>query len=163
MRKFFFLALLPLLLWGDAHIFVYHRFGDSEHAATNTSVEVLRAEFDHLKNNGFKVIPLERLRKAFQNGEPIDKKWVVLTIDDNYKSFDENGLPLFNDLEELATAGPITLGLTAGAIYGLYKFGRYAWSWLCEKIPLTGKTRDEYLKEQYPDVQFLIDSRYHEF
>ncbi len=97
MRKFFFLAFFPLIIWADAHIFVYHRFGDSEHISTNTSLKVLRDEFDFLNNNGYKVIPLQRLYKALQDGEPIDKKWIVLTIDDSYKSFYENALGIFKE------------------------------------------------------------------
>ncbi len=97
MRRYLFLALLPLVMWADAHIFVYHRFGDPAHASTNTSLEVLRAEFEYFKNNGYKVIPLSTLAKAFQEKTPIDPKWVVLTIDDSYKSFYNNGLPLFKE------------------------------------------------------------------
>jgi peptidoglycan/xylan/chitin deacetylase (PgdA/CDA1 family) len=91
------LALLPLLAWGDAHIFVYHRFGDQKHASASTSLEVLRAEFEYFKNNGYKVITLKRLHEALQNRQTIDDKWVVLTIDDGYRSFYENALPLFKE------------------------------------------------------------------
>ena len=97
MRGLLFLALLPLVLFADAHIFVFHRFGDDRHPATDTAVAVLRAEFDYLKTHGYEVIPLSRLAKALKNGEPIDNKWVVLTIDDSYKSFYENGLPVFKE------------------------------------------------------------------
>ena len=89
--------LIPLFLWGDAHIFVYHRFGDPKHASTNTSLEVLRAEFEYFKQNGYEVIPLQKLHAAFKNNEPIKENWVVLTIDDSYKSFYENGLPVFKE------------------------------------------------------------------
>jgi peptidoglycan/xylan/chitin deacetylase (PgdA/CDA1 family) len=93
----FWILFLPFTLFGDAHIFVYHRFGDPQHASTNTSIEVLRAEFDHFKDNGYKVIPLSRLNQAYKNDEPIDPKWVVLTIDDSYKSFYHNGYPVFKE------------------------------------------------------------------
>jgi peptidoglycan/xylan/chitin deacetylase (PgdA/CDA1 family) len=91
------LAFLPLFAWGDAHIFVYHRFDDPEHASASTSLKVLRAEFEYLKMNGYKVITLKRLHEALENREAIDDKWVVLTIDDGYKSFYENALPLFRE------------------------------------------------------------------
>lgn len=81
----------------DAHIFVFHRFDDAKHRSTSTATATLRAEFDYLKANGYKVIPLSRLAEAFEKHEPIDDKWVVLTIDDSYKSFYENGLPLFKE------------------------------------------------------------------
>jgi len=97
MRSFLLTALLPLVLFADAHIFVFHRFGDAQHPSTNTAIATLRAEFDYLKSNGYKVIPLSRLAKALKNHEAIDDKWVVLTIDDSYQSFYENGLPVFRE------------------------------------------------------------------
>jgi peptidoglycan/xylan/chitin deacetylase (PgdA/CDA1 family) len=97
MRKLLLLTLLPLYLWADAHLFVFHRFGDARHLSTNTSVKTLRAEFEYLKKNNYEVISLKRLHEAFQKGEAISDKWVVLTIDDNFKSFYENGLPLFKE------------------------------------------------------------------
>jgi peptidoglycan/xylan/chitin deacetylase (PgdA/CDA1 family) len=97
MRKLFLLTLLPLYLWADAHLFVFHRFGDDKHLSTNTSVATLRAEFEYLKKNNYKVITLQQLHEALQKGEAISDRWVVLTIDDSYKSFYENGLPLFKE------------------------------------------------------------------
>jgi len=97
MRKLLLLTLLPLCLWADAHLFVFHRFGDSRHPSTNTSIETLRAEFEYLKQNNYEVIPLKRLHEALQKHEKISDRWVVLTIDDGFKSFYENGLPLFRE------------------------------------------------------------------
>jgi poly-beta-1,6-N-acetyl-D-glucosamine N-deacetylase len=94
-RSLLLAALLPLILFADAHILVFHRFGDARHSATNTAIAVLKAEFDYLKTHGYEVIPLSRLAKALKNGEAVDDKWVVLTIDDSYKSFYDNGLPVF--------------------------------------------------------------------
>ncbi len=91
------ILLTALTLWADAHIFVYHRFGDDRHPSTSTSLDVLKKEFDYFKTHGYEVIPLSRLVKALEEGEPISDKWVVLTIDDSYKSFYENGLPLFRE------------------------------------------------------------------
>ena len=97
LRRFALLALLPLTVWADAHIFVYHRFGDAKHASTNTSLETLRAEFEYFKNNGYTVVPLSAFATAFKNGTPVDPKWVALTIDDAYRSFYDNGLALFKE------------------------------------------------------------------
>lgn len=97
MRKLLLLTLLPLYLWADAHLFVFHRFNDTKHASTNTSVETLRAEFEFLKKNGYEVVTLKHLLEALQKGEEISDKWVVLTIDDSFKSFYENGLPVFKE------------------------------------------------------------------
>ncbi|MDA3946739.1 MAG: polysaccharide deacetylase family protein [Helicobacteraceae bacterium] len=97
MRKLLLLTLLPLYLWADAHLFVFHRFNDTRHLSTNTSIATLRAEFEYLKKNNYEVVSLKRLQKALQSGEEISDKWVVLTIDDSFKSFYKNGLPLFKE------------------------------------------------------------------
>ena len=81
----------------DAHIFVYHRFGDSRYPSTNTTVKELKKEFDFFKNNGYKVIKLDTLVNALKNHKKIDDKWVVLTIDDNFKSFYQNGFKVFKE------------------------------------------------------------------
>lgn len=97
MRKLLLLTLLPLYLWADAHLFVFHRFGDERHLSTNTSIETLRAEFEYLKQHNYEVISLKRLHDALENDEMISDRWVVLTVDDSFKSFYENGLPLFKE------------------------------------------------------------------
>ncbi len=95
MKSALLLALLSLTLWADAHLFVYHRFGDSKHTSTNTSLEVLEKQFKYFKDNNYKVIPLKQLNSALQKHEKIPDNWVVFCIDDSYKSFYTNGLALF--------------------------------------------------------------------
>jgi peptidoglycan/xylan/chitin deacetylase (PgdA/CDA1 family) len=84
-----------LSLWGDAHIFVYHRFGDDKHASTNTSIDILTRHFEYFKKHNYKVVTLSKLNRALKNGEKIPDSWVVLSIDDSYKSFYENALEVF--------------------------------------------------------------------
>ncbi|RUM44774.1 MAG: polysaccharide deacetylase [Hydrogenimonas sp.] len=95
MRLLFGLIAFAMSLFADAHIFVYHRFGDSRHLSTNTSIEVLKKQFDYFKMHGFEVIPLSKLVKTLKAGQPVSDKWIVLTIDDSFKSFYTNGLPVF--------------------------------------------------------------------
>lgn len=97
MKSLSLLFFLCVTVWADAHIFIYHRFGDNRYPSTNTTIEELRKEFDYFKNNGYEVIPLKKLVLALQDKQPIPDNWVVLTIDDNYKSFYTNGLPLFRE------------------------------------------------------------------
>lgn len=97
MRQALLLALLALTVWADAHIFVYHRFGDDKHTSTNTSINTLRKQFDYFKNNDYEVISLNKLNKALKSHQVIPDNWVVLCIDDSYKSFYENGLELFKE------------------------------------------------------------------
>jgi len=95
MRFLLGLIAFAMSLFADAHIFVYHRFGDTRHLSTNTSIEVLKKQFDYFKRHGFEVIPLSKLVKTLNAGQPVSDKWIVLTIDDSFKSFYTNGLPVF--------------------------------------------------------------------
>ncbi|MBN2895404.1 MAG: polysaccharide deacetylase family protein [Campylobacterales bacterium] len=95
MRFLLWITIFTLLLYGDAHIFVYHRFDDPKRASANTSIDQLKAQFDHFQQNGYKVIPLSQLADALHNHRPIDPKWVVLTIDDSYRSFYDKAFELF--------------------------------------------------------------------
>jgi peptidoglycan/xylan/chitin deacetylase (PgdA/CDA1 family) len=98
MKKILFLWLLSYIYTiADATIFVYHRFGDDRYPSTNTSIEQLRKDFDYIKNNGYKVVPLSKVVELIQNNQTIPDKWVVITIDDNYKSFYANGLKVFKE------------------------------------------------------------------
>ena len=97
MKSFWLVLCLSVMVWADAHIFIYHRFNDSRYPTTNTTLEELRKEFDYFKKNGYEVIPLEKLVNALHNKEAIPDNWVVLTIDDNYRSFYEHGLALFKE------------------------------------------------------------------
>ncbi len=95
MKSLLISLILVISLWADAHIFVYHRFGDSRYPSTDTTISELKKEFNYFKNNGYKVVPLKKLVKALKNGKEIPDKWVVLTIDDNFKSFYKKGLAVF--------------------------------------------------------------------
>ena len=115
LRKIFFLALLISTLYSDAHIFVYHRFGDARHASTNVSLNELRKQFDYFKKHNYKIISQKRLTQAFANGEKIPDNWVILNIDDSYKSFYQNGLALFKEYHY-----PFTLYVYIQATNGHY-------------------------------------------
>lgn len=89
--------LLASNLSGDAHILVYHRFDEPKYASTNTSTKTLKSQLEYLRDNGYEVISLDRLVLALQNKEEVGQKWVVLAVDDGYKSFYEKGLPIFRE------------------------------------------------------------------
>lgn len=99
MAKVFLLALLlsPYLLLADGHIFVYHRFDDNRYPTTNISTKELRKEFNYLKNNGYKVVPLIDIITKVNNNEEVPSKWVAFSIDDGFKSFYTHGLSVFKE------------------------------------------------------------------
>ena len=82
-------------IFANAHIFVYHRFGDTTHASTNTTIKELKKEFEYFKQNDYKVVALNRIIKKLNNNEEVPNNWIALTIDDAYKSFFDSGLEVF--------------------------------------------------------------------
>ncbi len=97
MKPLLLLLLTTVTLWADAHIFVYHRFGDSRYPTTNTTIEELKNEFEYFKNNGYEVVPLEKLTSTLKQKRAVPNNWIVLTIDDNFKSFYTNALSVFKE------------------------------------------------------------------
>ena len=82
--------------------FVYHRFGDNRYPSTNISMADFRQHLEFLKENNFKVFTLgEALSLSDKNKLP--EKTVVLTVDDGYQSFLENGIPLLREFDYSAT------------------------------------------------------------
>jgi peptidoglycan/xylan/chitin deacetylase (PgdA/CDA1 family) len=96
-KVFSLLLLLSLYLFGDGHIFVYHRFDDTRYPTTNTSTKELRYEFNYFKNNGYKVVPLIDIVTKIKANEKVPNNWVALTIDDGFKTFYTNGLSIFKE------------------------------------------------------------------
>lgn len=97
MKYLLLLCFLPLYLFCDAKVFIYHRFDDPKHQSTNTSTKELKAQFEYFKTNNYDVVPLEKILNKLKNKEDIPSNWVALTIDDTYKSFYQNGLKLFKE------------------------------------------------------------------
>lgn len=95
MKYLLLLIMSYYYLSANAHVFVYHRFGDSKHASTNTTLKELEKEFTYFKDNGYEVVKLSQIIEKVKNKEKIPDNWVALTIDDSYKSFYKNGLPIF--------------------------------------------------------------------
>jgi peptidoglycan/xylan/chitin deacetylase (PgdA/CDA1 family) len=82
--------------------FVYHRFGDSRYPSTNVSLEDFRAHLEHLKANKFQVLTFEEAIDYLKSDKS-PRKTAVITIDDGYKSFFKNGLPLLQEFGFPAT------------------------------------------------------------
>lgn len=96
-KALFGLCFAAIWLLADAHIFVYHRFDDPRHASANISTEILRKQFDYFKENGYEVVSLSLLVQTLKDKQEVPKNWVVLVIDDGFKSFYERGLPVFKE------------------------------------------------------------------
>ncbi|MFY0592099.1 polysaccharide deacetylase family protein [Roseivirga sp.] len=74
--------------------FVYHRFGDDRYPSTNISLDNFEAQLSFLSEEGYEVISLNDAFKQLKSSPKDLSKTVVITIDDAYKSFYQNGWPL---------------------------------------------------------------------
>ena len=97
MKPILLSLLIAVTLWADAHMFVYHRFGDSRYPTTNTTIKELKSQFEYFKSNGYKVVSLQKLVTALKEKKTIPNNWIILTIDDNFKSFYKNALEVFKE------------------------------------------------------------------
>ena len=73
--------------------FIYHRFGDNRYPSTNVPLEDFKAHLKYLKDAGFKVMSVSDAISYLKDDQPAWKV-AVITVDDGFKSFYENGLPL---------------------------------------------------------------------
>lgn len=73
--------------------FVYHRFGDARYPSTNIALKDFEAHLNYLVLNEFQVLSLSDAIDYLSSTE-VAKPTVVISIDDGYKSFYQNGLPL---------------------------------------------------------------------
>lgn len=74
--------------------YAYHRFGDSRYPATNVAVEDFKRHLEYLQQEGFKVITLSEAVEMLGDEGVARGKVAVITIDDGYLSFYENGMPV---------------------------------------------------------------------
>ncbi|REE01750.1 polysaccharide deacetylase family protein [Marinoscillum furvescens] len=76
--------------------FVYHRFGDDRFASTNVSIDHFKAHLQYLKDHNYQVLTFAEAIQYLKGDGPAQKT-AVITIDDGYKSFFENGLPVLRE------------------------------------------------------------------
>lgn len=84
----------PAVAADEAHIFIYHRFGESRYPSTNISLPIFAEQLALLKAEGATVITFGALLRHLQAGTPLPESCVVLTVDDAFTSFRDGGMPL---------------------------------------------------------------------
>jgi peptidoglycan/xylan/chitin deacetylase (PgdA/CDA1 family) len=105
-------VIIPRVLYNSVGVFAngyqtvpvlsYHRFGAGK-GRLSVSEKRFEEQMAYLKNNGYRVIPLERVL-AFLRGEvAIPQRSVVLTIDDGYQSMYYTAYPLLKKYNFPAT------------------------------------------------------------
>ncbi len=82
--------------------FVYHRFNDGRYPSTNISVSDFESHIKWLTKNNYQILSLSEAVQYLASEEHI-RKVAVITIDDGYKSFFKNGLPILKKHKVSAT------------------------------------------------------------
>jgi len=82
--------------------FIYHRFGDHRYPTTNTPVKDFADHLTYLEKNNFRILTFSEAIDYLKSDEP-PQKTAVITVDDGYKSFFKNGLPLLRKHHMRAT------------------------------------------------------------
>jgi peptidoglycan/xylan/chitin deacetylase (PgdA/CDA1 family) len=82
--------------------FVYHRFGDSRYPSTNVSAKDFEIHLKYLVENDFQVLTFSQAIAYLHSEKPL-RKTAVITIDDGYKGFFTNALPLLKKYDIPAT------------------------------------------------------------
>ena len=101
----------PAFAGGSAVVFMYHRFGQTTHPSTNTTIAQLEAHIAELTSGRYAVLPLPEIVGAIREGRDLPDRTVGLSVDDAFLSLYTEGWPRFRK------AGlPLTLFVATGAI-----------------------------------------------
>ena len=85
-------------------VLVYHRFGNRKYPSTNISLPDFEQHLNYLKNNGFVVMNFGDAVDYITNPKALYlDKVACITVDDGYKTFISNGLPLLKKFNFDAT------------------------------------------------------------
>ncbi len=87
------LVAAPALADSSAVVFMYHRFGESAHPSTNTSIAQLDAHIETLKSGRFTVLPLPLIAAAIREKRKLPDRTVGLSVDDAFLSLYREGWP----------------------------------------------------------------------
>ena len=80
-------------------ILQYHHVSDTTPASTSISVEQFTRHMDYLKQQDFKVLPLDQIVKGLKQGKRFDQKTVAITFDDGYLNVLTHADPLLKKLD----------------------------------------------------------------
>ena len=83
--------------------FIYHRFGEQKYPSTNIDIKTFEQHLRFLKDNDYTVLTLGEAIDQLKSNEDVPEKTVVLTVDDGYKSFKTEAVPLLEKYNYKAT------------------------------------------------------------
>lgn len=91
------LVSTPIQAAEHATITLYHHVSESTPASTSVSPAIFRQHLDHLRDDGFNVMPLPELLEALQERRQIPDKSVAITFDDGYSSIYDTAFPMLQE------------------------------------------------------------------
>ena len=71
---------------------MYHRFDENKYPSTNIRMEVFKQQLNEIEKEKIEFITFSKFEKIIKNN--IDKNYLLLTIDDGFKSFYINAWPI---------------------------------------------------------------------
>ena len=81
-------------------VFVYHRFGNAKYPSTNISIDDFEKHLIYLKSNKYTVLNFGDAVDYINNPQtPYMEHVACITVDDGYKTFGSNAIPLLNKYE----------------------------------------------------------------
>jgi len=110
-RLLLLVTLIFPLFSSAAVILQYHHVSDTTPASTSISPAQFAAHLEYLHDNGFKVVPLNKVIEAIKSQTPMTEKWVAITFDDAFEDILTNGTPLLEKYNY-----PYTLFVNPGAV-----------------------------------------------
>lgn len=87
----------------DIPVFAYHRFGDDRFPSTSVETAVFEAQLQYLRDKNYTALTFGQAVEKWLANEQFPDKAVILTVDDGYLSFYENGWPLLKKYNFPAT------------------------------------------------------------
>jgi len=88
---------------GNINAFIYHRFGNEKYPSTNINMQTFRQQLEYLHENNYRVLTFGEAVDMLGSEAGIPEKTAVLTVDDGYKSFRSEAVPLLEQYGYKAT------------------------------------------------------------
>jgi len=96
---------LPAQTNGDNSVncFTYHRFGEEKYPSTSIDTDLFEQHLQFLDDNDYTVLTFGEAVDKLKSSERIPEKTAVLTVDDGYRSFLTDAVPLLEKYDFPAT------------------------------------------------------------
>ena len=126
MRIFIFIFLFSISLIAKevpnhSTIFVYHHVSNKTPKLTSISPELFKKHLKYLKENNYKVWPLDKIISHLETNKSIPKKVVSITFDDAYKSVYTNAYTLLKEYNFPFTVFINTSAINTSSLYLTWK------------------------------------------